>query len=320
MTTRRLRLAFTLIELLVVIAIIAVLIGLLLPAVQKVREAAMRTRCSNHLKQMGLALHNYQNTVGIYPTGGTVPWATIVRVGGTPALGEKQEAGWAFQILSFIEQDSVFRQPLDTSIFKAIIPIYNCPSRRGPTIVRYNSNLDHAMMDYAAAVPGHAVQSADAAMWQGDTWTPPANAIYYGVIVRAKTKSGTVTPQRIEDGLSNTLVIGEKRLVSSAYANGDWMDDRGWSDGWDPDVMRVSVVVPKPDALTGVTGFEFGSAHRECSISVLLTARSGQSPIRSACSPLMPWQIAATARSRRRTNEADFNPDVTTKSETLISS
>ena len=260
--TRRARTAFTLIELLVVIAIIAILIGLLLPAVQKVREAAVRTRCTNQLKQMALAIHSFQAALGAYPTGGTVPWPAITRSGGTPVLGPEQEAGWAFQILPYIEQDATFKQPNDDVIARSVVPIYFCPARRGPTLVKYNSSLDHALMDYAAAVPAaSAAQSPGQTMWQGGDFVLPVNSNYDGVIVRAKTKSGQVTPARVEDGLSNTLVFAEKRLQSDAYNVGAWHDDRGWSDGWDPDVLRVTTTVPTPDALTGVTGYEFGSAH-----------------------------------------------------------
>jgi len=241
--------AFTLIELLVVIAIIAILIGLLLPAVQKVREAASRVQCQNNLKQMGVAVHGFHDARGSFPHGGTIPWA-----GG----GSLNDAGWAYQILPHIEQDNVAR--LAYSSAEAVgIKIYNCPARRGVTIVN-----GCALMDYAAATPADAPNSWDQ-FWYGNIWGIPTGAVYRGVIAR-KMVSGTpvtagVTFTSITDGTSNTLLISEKRLDTNNYRNGDWHDDQGWIDGWDPDTIRYTGYLPQRDTRGGVSGYEFGSAH-----------------------------------------------------------
>src|SRR4051812_11594507 len=98
---KRQRYGFTLIELLVVIAIIAILIGLLLPAVQKVREAAARTQCQNNLKQLGLALHNHHDAKGVFPPG------QYNYIGSDSTTFNR--GSWMQDILPYMEQDALFR-------------------------------------------------------------------------------------------------------------------------------------------------------------------------------------------------------------------
>src|SRR5262249_22343512 len=106
---RRLGYAFTLIELLVVIAIIAVLIGLLLPAVQKIREAANRFECQNNLKQLGLAVHGYHDTVGLFPLGGTMLPNDYTWASGGPDWNASK-GSWLVYTLPYMEQENLFKQ------------------------------------------------------------------------------------------------------------------------------------------------------------------------------------------------------------------
>lgn len=202
------RRGFTLIELLVVIAIIAILIGLLLPAVQKVREAAARTKCQNNLKQMGLACHSYHDANDGLPPG----YQAFQRyVDGRSDTDPGW--GWATFLLPYLEQGNLYstldlKKPLQASAgIQTRVVIYLCPSDSMPSAY-------FAVPDGFGNPIANAAPSSYAACVGGDE-TGTTDAAGLGVFYR----NSHTRLLEITDGTSNTIAIGERAWSN---ANGIW--------------------------------------------------------------------------------------------------
>ena len=276
---------FTLVELLVVIAIIGILVALLLPAVQSAREAARRTQCLNQLRQIGLAIINHESSRRVFPTGGDIPHPEIEEYlsdGGQPYGPSRQGLGWSFQILPYIEETAVHAIRTQAEIEAQPVSIYFCPSRRQP-LTAPNSN--RWLSDYAATTFGSEPDTewefwgnADC-QFRDCIWNVPPDLKFWGVIVRTSWNihhrrapphdPGNTPPvkqRQIKDGTSKTLLVSEKALKPEDYGGGAWHDDRGWSDGWDPDQVRSTAFELQKDGPNDVLtdrqyGFCLGSAH-----------------------------------------------------------
>jgi prepilin-type N-terminal cleavage/methylation domain-containing protein len=268
---RGMRSGFTLIELLVVIAIIAILIGLLLPAVQKVREAAARTQCTNNLKQIGLAFHNHNDTLGFLPHGGLgwqyPPTYTAL---GMPATGADQYAGWGFQILPYIEQDNLWRGAGSANIAAAQrqaigtpVKTFFCPARRAPKAFNNNSCWypDPALVPPSPAPDGTSILGTPVPHAFTDYAAADHSNSNRGAVVRQDR--APITLQHIFDGTSNTVLAGDKRLRLSNLNSGNAPDDNeGYTTGWDHDTVRRGDRVPMRDEPAINDGDDrFGSSH-----------------------------------------------------------
>jgi prepilin-type N-terminal cleavage/methylation domain-containing protein/prepilin-type processing-associated H-X9-DG protein len=291
--------AFTLIELLVAIAVIAVLLGVLLPAVQAAREATRCAQCVNNLKQIGLGVQNHLDAKKYFPTGGSNVSTSIGWWDTTPLYGF-QRGSWLFQILPFIDEEQLYEAgetggcthvaSLGGKDFGEIqIPQFSCPTRGDRTSLVLDLGKLFHVNDYVAAFTNF--QNQD---WQPDIYDvdksgidrPNSKAIgpdgiYKGAIVKGghdTTPWPVLKPNRVVDGLSKTIVASEEGVWSKFYqwqgttADSGFWQEPGWPHGahWDTYrcIRSCSSYSPlAPDSLDrstlGIRQFEsgFGSAH-----------------------------------------------------------
>jgi len=247
MSRNQLRRAFTLVELLVVIAIIGILIGLLLPAVQNVREAARRTSCMNNIRQVALAVHMFEEAHSIFPDGGTDWFSPRSRINGTGiVMAPNQSWGFLYQIASFIEQDNLYDHIDDNFIRKTPVAMYFCPTRRQPTV----KGGIRAVNDY---VGNGGLRGTDGISGWGD-------GKLGGAIIRAGY-GPEITFASFQDGTTHAILAGEKAVHPTHYQTFACADNEGWTSGWDWDIIRWGSRVPIKDREAHNCEDRFGSAH-----------------------------------------------------------
>jgi prepilin-type N-terminal cleavage/methylation domain-containing protein/prepilin-type processing-associated H-X9-DG protein len=288
--------AFTIVELLVVMAIIGMLIALLLPAVQAVRESARRLQCTNNLKQLGLGVLQHVNAQQQYPTGGWGWWWV-----GDPdrGIGRRQTGGWVYNILPYIEENKIYLLPQDgdqytitdkqkagaNAMTKTTLAIANCPSRRPSmlfakpsegTFVAYNA-AENDPADNFAARGDYAINSGDQGfdeyfpgpetLSQGDTPSFWVNIHKQynkdiGKCSGISFERSEIIPDQIRDGTTHTIMLGEKYLNPDQYINGlKFYDNESLYTGFNNDNFRSAFSPPTRDCRGLTDPLLFGSVH-----------------------------------------------------------
>lgn len=261
---------FTLVELLVVIAIIGVLIALLLPAVQQAREAARRIQCTNHQKQLGLALHNYHDTYGKLPYN-AVPQSSS---------GARQRGpSWLTRLLPFMEQSAAYDQfeftgdwtmqdgpsPNAAILGQLRVPGYNCPSSPLPTLETQSTNADGdvelQVTNYVGITGSYYVGGTTGTVSTSPQDSSYGDSVYNGMIVPVNGKSKAIGLESVTDGTSNTMMVSEQSDYfynasgtkisrrSSGHAGRTWANGGG-AGSWTSNVTTVRY----PIATEGGTG------------------------------------------------------------------
>ena len=276
---------FTLVELLVVIAIIGILTALLIPAVQRIREAANTAQCQNNLKQIGLGLHNHHDTYRRFPSGGWGwDWVGMPERG----TGPDQPGGWLYSMLPYVEQEALRKlgtgqlaPEIEESVLTLLstpVSVFNCPTRRdggpyeangksyfvglanGRTTYIYPAQV--ARSDYAANAGSQSFDqiSGPAGMAEGDSpnYSWPDTTLCSGVIFLRST----VQLVEITRGTSNTFMVGERYVNPEHYFDGlDLGDNESMYVGFDNDIDRVTLNPPRRDRAGLTDTHIFGSAH-----------------------------------------------------------
>jgi len=242
-STRQSRKAFTLVELLVVIAIIGILVGLLLPAVQAAREAARRMQCTNNLKQLGLAMHNYHDTLRVFPSGAigdgnTNLTALVNAINGLAFTLPFYEQGPLHKLWNF----GLNHNHANNSIAAATnVPMMRCPS--GVARDRTRNGL-FAVTDYALSAGTGNVNSYDVRDHKG----------MFNINTRFSFRD-------MPDGSSNTILAGDKYVSHRTVALRDSTDSTGWRWGFHSTRNMVSPMNALPLSPWGNLDVTFGSYH-----------------------------------------------------------